>query len=34
MQLLAASMSGMIKDNSIPKYMQLVRIDAVDIHQA
>ena len=23
MQLLSASMSGMIKDNSIPKYMQV-----------
>ena len=30
MQLLSASMSGMIKDNSIPKYMQLVR----DIHDS
>ena len=25
MQLLSASMSGMIKDNSIPKYMQVWR---------
>ena len=25
MQLLSASMSGMIKDNSIPKYMQVRR---------